>query len=385
MSRKTRRSLIDPDQVTIAHVVAKTARNLFLLGVETQATDYNSHRKDWIVDILEFQSSLMAIDLLDYCLLSNHIHQILRSRPDAVKEWTDEEVARRWLNLCPKSKKCLKVGDKVHRVPIPPKETQIQALANNEKKIKDIRERLSSISWWMRLLCQKVAQRANFEDGGSMGPFWKGRFHSTIIEDTDHLLGCALYVDLNAVKASMARGIDDYKYTSAKVRLDRLRSTEEALQKQEVLKADSVLVVDSPGDVSSAEGCQAKEEKGGDDESGFIPGMSKGEFLSAIKLESMADDPQLHDRGFRCSDKGFLEYSEREYFDALEWCIRNKITERESTDKLPGDIPECIQKHRFGPKLVIRQAKEFDQMYRYRTCKEPDASGLLESGEDSVE
>ena len=385
MSRKTRRSLIDPDQVTIAHVVAKTARNLFLLGVETQATDYNSHRKDWIVDILEFQSSLMAIDLLDYCLLSNHIHQILRSRPDVVKEWTDEEVARRWLNLCPKSKKCLKVGDKVHRVPIPPKETQIQALANNEKKIKEIRERLSSISWWMRLLCQKVAQRANFEDGGSMGPFWKGRFHSTIIEDTDHLLGCALYVDLNAVKASMARGIDDYKYTSAKVRLDRLRSTEEALQKQEVLKADPVLVVDSTGGVSSPESSQDKKEKGGDDESGFIPGMSKGEFLSAIKLESMADDPQLHDRGFRCSDKGFLEYSEREYFDALEWCIRNKITERESTDKLPGDIPECIQRHRFGPKLVIRQAKEFDQMYRYRTCKEPDASGLLESGEDSVE
>ncbi len=385
MSRKTRRSLIDPDQVTIAHVVAKTARNLFLLGVETQATDYNSHRKDWIVDILEFQSSLMAIDLLDYCLLSNHIHQILRSRPDVVKEWTDEEVARRWLNLCPKSKKCLKVGDKVHRVPIPPKETQIQALANNEKKIKEIRERLSSISWWMRLLCQKVAQRANFEDGGSMGPFWKGRFHSTIIEDTDHLLGCALYVDLNAVKASMAQGIDDYKYTSAKVRLDRLRSKQETLQKQEVLKSDSVLVVDTPWDVSSAEGSQDKEEKGGDDESGFIPGMSKGEFLSAIKLESMADDPQLHDRGFRCSDKGFLEYSEREYFDALEWCIRNKITERESTDKLPGDIPECIQKHRFGPKLVIRQAKEFDQMYRYRTCKEPDASGLLKSGEDSVE
>ena len=385
MSRKTRRSLIDPDQVTIAHVVAKTARNLFLLGVETQATDYNSHRKDWIVDILEFQSSLMAIDLLDYCLLSNHIHQILRSRPDVVKEWTDEEVARRWLNLCPKSKKCLKVGDKVHRVPIPPKETQIQALANNEKKIKEIRERLSSISWWMRLLCQKVAQRANFEDGGSMGPFWKGRFHSTIIEDTDHLLGCALYVDLNAVKASMAQGIDDYKYTSAKVRLDRLRSKQETLQKQEVLKSDSVLVVDTPWDVSSAEGSQDKEEKGGDDESGFIPGMSKGEFLSAIKLESMADDPQLHDRGFRCSDTGFLEYSEREYFDALEWCIRNKITERESTDKLPGDIPECIQKHRFGPKLVIRQAKEFDQMYRYRTCKEPDASGLLKSGEDSVE
>jgi hypothetical protein len=31
MSRKTRGSLIHPDEVTIVHTVAKTARNLFLL------------------------------------------------------------------------------------------------------------------------------------------------------------------------------------------------------------------------------------------------------------------------------------------------------------------------------------------------------------------
>ncbi len=32
MSRKTRGSLINPNEITIAHTVAKTARNLFLLG-----------------------------------------------------------------------------------------------------------------------------------------------------------------------------------------------------------------------------------------------------------------------------------------------------------------------------------------------------------------
>ena len=86
MSRKTRGSLINPNEVTIVHAVAKTARNLFLLGKDFATMTQNSHRKVWIVDILEFQSSLMAIDLLDFCVMDNHIHQVLRSRPDVVKK-----------------------------------------------------------------------------------------------------------------------------------------------------------------------------------------------------------------------------------------------------------------------------------------------------------
>ena len=109
MSRKTRGSLINPNEVTIVHAVAKTARNLFLLGKDFATMTQNSHRKVWIVDILEFQSSLMAIDLLDFCVMDNHIHQVLRSRPDVVKKWSNREVARRWLTLCPKSKKRQKV------------------------------------------------------------------------------------------------------------------------------------------------------------------------------------------------------------------------------------------------------------------------------------
>ena len=63
MSRKTRGSLINPNEVTIVHAVAKTARNLFLLGEDFATRTHNSHRKAWIVDILEFQCSLMAIDV----------------------------------------------------------------------------------------------------------------------------------------------------------------------------------------------------------------------------------------------------------------------------------------------------------------------------------
>ena len=41
---------------------------------------------------------------------------------------------------------------------------QINSIVNDAPKLKQIRSRLSDISWWMRLLCQKIAVRANAED-----------------------------------------------------------------------------------------------------------------------------------------------------------------------------------------------------------------------------
>lgn len=372
MSRKTRGELIDPNEVTIVHTVAKAARNLFLLGEDFATKTQNSHRKDWIMDILEFQSSLMAIDLLDFSLLCNHIHQVLRSRPDAVKQWDNYEVARRWMNLCPTTRKKLQVADRVERVAIPPRETQIQTLANNPRRIKEIRERLSSISWWMRLLCQKVAQRANFEDGGSKGPFWKGRFHSTVIQENSHLLGCCLYVDLNAVKAGLAQCIQDYDYTSAKIRLEKIKATQQATEDQQGSGAGQIVHLDPLAEVSVA---QAPEEpskpKAKDSPQSPKPVLriSQGEFLSLMKLDQLSSNPQLHTSGFRCSDKGFLDYSVREYLEVLEWCIRNKITEPEA--QMPAEVPACLSKHPLGPEMVVRQAREFGRMYRYRTSETP--------------
>lgn len=42
-----------------------------------------------------------VIDLLCFSILSNHYHLILRTRPDVVESWSDTEVARRWLMICP--------------------------------------------------------------------------------------------------------------------------------------------------------------------------------------------------------------------------------------------------------------------------------------------
>jgi hypothetical protein len=101
-----------------------------------------------------------------------------------------------------------------------------------------------------------------------------------------------------------------------------------------------------------------------------VPMISKGEFLSVMKIDTLSNDPQLHTGGFRCSNKGFLDHTDKEYLRALEWCITNKIFERE-VKTLPEDVPDCIKQHRFGAEMVLKQAKAFGRMYRYWTGREP--------------
>lgn len=41
-------------------------------------------------------------------------------------------------------------------------------------RVQQIRSRLSDISWWMRLLSQKIGRKANQEDQ-ELGKFWQAR------------------------------------------------------------------------------------------------------------------------------------------------------------------------------------------------------------------
>ena len=70
--------------------------------------------------------------------------------------------------------------------------------------VKQYRERLSSISWFMRLLNENIARRANKEDNCT------GRFYS---------LPSMAYVDLNPIRAQMANTPEESDHTSIKQRL----------------------------------------------------------------------------------------------------------------------------------------------------------------------
>ena len=58
------------------------------------------------------------------------------------------------------------------------------------------------------------------------GTLWEGRYRSTLIEAEQYLLACMVYIDLNPVRAGLAREAGDYPWSSyghyAGLRTDRL-------------------------------------------------------------------------------------------------------------------------------------------------------------------
>ena len=212
MSRQGRSESIDPLQVQIVHCVHRCVRRAFLCGDDPYTGQNYEHRRHWIRARLEFLASIFGIDCLTYTVLSNHLHVVLRSRPDVVATWKDREVARRWLLLFPKRKK--KDGSAEE-----PSKAEIDMIVNNPKVLAQRRKRLSDISWWMRCTAENIARRSNLEDNVT-GHFWEGRFKSQLILDEAGLLACAAYVDLNPIRAALAETPETSDFTGVKDRID---------------------------------------------------------------------------------------------------------------------------------------------------------------------
>jgi len=116
---------------------------------------------------MERLASVFGIDVLTYAILSNHLHIVMRTRPDVIAAWSDEEVAVRWLKVFP--------GRRLDEQLAEPTETDVQMLVNNKDRMKLVRARLSDPSWFMRALSEPIARLANKQEECT-GRFWEGRF-----------------------------------------------------------------------------------------------------------------------------------------------------------------------------------------------------------------
>jgi hypothetical protein len=152
MARLARAEVFAPAEVAVLHVMNRVVRRCFLLGEDPFTIKNYDHRKLWIEDLLERFSACFGIDLLGFAILSKHFHLILRSRPDVVTTWTDEEISRRWWMVCP----FRRTSD---GLPAEPNPAEIDTIQNNLEKLAAVRLRLSDIGWWMRLLCQQQCCR----------------------------------------------------------------------------------------------------------------------------------------------------------------------------------------------------------------------------------
>ena len=204
-------------------IVSRCVRRTFLCGFDRETnTDYE-HRKQWIVDRLQLLSSLFSINLCSYAVMSNHYHLVVHIEPERSEAWSNKEVAQRWTTL--------------YQGPILVQQWLSGALLNKaqQQTVDDIitiwRERLSSLSWFMKCLNEPIARKANQEDQCT-GHFWESRYKSQALK-TDHaLLACMAYVDLNPIRANLANTPENSDYTSIQERIKPQWDLKKAIQRQ---------------------------------------------------------------------------------------------------------------------------------------------------------
>ena len=101
MPAYARKEIVDESEVGVYHCVSRCVRRAFLCGVDRYTGKNFDHRKLWVQARLEELAGIYALDILGFSIMSNHIHVVLRNRPDLAQDWSDEEVARRWWVLHP--------------------------------------------------------------------------------------------------------------------------------------------------------------------------------------------------------------------------------------------------------------------------------------------
>jgi REP element-mobilizing transposase RayT len=206
---RARKHLVCLAETPYYHVTSRCVRRAFLCGVDTDSGRSYEHRRGWIEDRVRVLSSLFSIDLCAYAVMSNHYHLVVRINPDEPKTWSDDEVLARWTALF---RGPLLVQR--YRAGAPLGEAELDTL----RSITSVyRNRLGSLSWFMKCLNEPIARRANAEDGCT-GHFWEARFHSQPLCSERALLSAMAYVDLNPVRAGIAETPEQSAYTSFKAR-----------------------------------------------------------------------------------------------------------------------------------------------------------------------
>ncbi len=207
-----RTRLVSLNTTAYYHCVSRCVRRAFLCGQDPLTGQSYEHRRQWVEQRILALAQVYCIDICAYAVMSNHYHLVVHINQAKAERLSDKAVIERW--------------GKEHLLP-----QLILRYLKNQVSTAEIpicknmihlwRERLYSLSWFMKELNFRIARQANQEDRCG-GHFWEGRFKSQALLDEKALLAAMAYTDLNPVRAGIAQTPETSKYTSIKRRLDSL-------------------------------------------------------------------------------------------------------------------------------------------------------------------
>ncbi|MFM8478128.1 MAG: transposase [Planctomycetaceae bacterium] len=297
MPRVNRREIFSETDVQVFHIISRCVRRNHLCGRDGRSGRDFSHRREWIRSRLEELAGIFAIETLGYALMANHMHLVIRTRPDIAAAWSDDEVALRWWTLFPQRRTAT-------GLPEQPTAEELNHLKNSSGSLADKRRRLSSVSWFMKCISEPIAKRANREDEVT-GHFWEARFKAQPLLDESAIAACMAYVDLNPIRAAVANTPETSEFTSLQDRIaDRQSAT---------------------ADLSTT-AQEAQTEHG-----------PRAGWLAPIALEPTRKHSRDRHTTRRLSNRGCLFLSLDQYLQLVDWTGRQLRLDK------PGQIPAHLE------------------------------------------
>jgi REP element-mobilizing transposase RayT len=189
------------DNASVHHVTSRIVGDELLLG---------PREKGILQKMLWEVSDFCGVQILTYCILSNHFHVLVRVPASTAsgQEISDEELLRRFRVLYPK-----------------PTKYQVAEFARLEKALQEgnedvvvIRKRLlgrmHDLPEFIKTVKQRFSIWYNRNRGGRLGTLWMDRYKTMLVEGESHPLQImAAYIDLNSVRAGLAENPKDYRWS----------------------------------------------------------------------------------------------------------------------------------------------------------------------------
>lgn len=182
-------------RAAVYHVMTRTVNGELL---------FKDREKEILRKMIWQVADFCGVDVLTYCIMSNHFHVLLRV-PDRAAV-SDRELMRRYQVLYPKPTKYQEASVEIM-------EAQLEAGGEEAEEIRrKLLARMTDVSEFMKAVKQRFSVWYN-RSHKRYGTLWAERFKSVLVEGQGNpLQTMAAYIDLNPVRAGLVEDPKDYRF-----------------------------------------------------------------------------------------------------------------------------------------------------------------------------
>ena len=186
---------IKPSGSSVYHITSRIAHKEFLL---------DNDEKSIFVNIMRRAAVFSGVEILTYCIMSNHFHILVRVPK---REEIDDNTLLQRVRV-------LYGEEKFEKLLMQFKQWEDCNLqVRIDEALAKFRERMYDISEFAKTLKHYASNSYNKRNKHE-GTLWSGRFSSTIVEDNQKtLMAVGAYIDLNPVRAKMVDHPGQYAWS----------------------------------------------------------------------------------------------------------------------------------------------------------------------------